>query len=172
MMYRCLSLDMRLSIQGFRLNSALFAYILWVVTLLGAPSAWAAAAANDSFYSSKLITGGSGTVTGNNTDATQELNEPAHAGNPGGASLWYTWHCSSGGTFDLSVTDATFGYALAVYMGKTLETLTPIASAPNSSVSFDLSPGTVYRIADASKPFGTTIVVNGDTAEIKLKSGK
>lgn len=155
MMYRCLSLDMRLSIQGFRLNNAVFAYILWFITLIGAPSAWAAAAANDSFYSSKLITGGSGTVTGNNTDATQEVDEPAHAGNPGGASLWYTWHCSSGGTFDLRVTDATFGYALAVYVGKTLETLTPIASAPNSSVSFDLSPGTVYRIAvdglDAAK---------------------
>jgi hypothetical protein len=27
-------------------------------------------------------------------------------------------------------------------------------------------------LADLSRPFGTTVVVNGDMAEIKLKSGK
>jgi poly-gamma-glutamate capsule biosynthesis protein CapA/YwtB (metallophosphatase superfamily) len=30
----------------------------------------------------------------------------------------------------------------------------------------------LLRLADASKPFGTTLEVNGDTAEIKLKAGK
>ena len=28
------------------------------------------------------------------------------------------------------------------------------------------------RLADLSRPFGTTVVVNGDMAEIKLKSGR
>jgi hypothetical protein len=29
----------------------------------------------------------------------------------------------------------------------------------------------LQRLADASKPFGTTVEIKGDTAEIKLKSG-
>jgi hypothetical protein len=29
----------------------------------------------------------------------------------------------------------------------------------------------LQRLADESKPFGTTVEVNGDTAEIRLKSG-
>jgi len=29
----------------------------------------------------------------------------------------------------------------------------------------------LQRLADASKPFGTTVEVKGDTAEIKLKAG-
>jgi hypothetical protein len=28
----------------------------------------------------------------------------------------------------------------------------------------------LQRLADASKPFGTTVEINGDTAEIKLKA--
>lgn len=114
--------------------------------LLGQP-AQAAAPINDNFGNSKLLTGGSGLIAGDTTLASQEGGEPDHAGNPASKSLWYVWHCSSGGTLTLSVVDNTFSFALAVYTGQTLDTLTPVASTRNTSLSISLIPGTVYRIA-------------------------
>lgn len=102
---------------------------------------------NDNFLNGKLITGGSGTIAASNVDASKEDGEPAHAGNAGGKSVWYLWHCSSGGTVEFAIQDATFPYALAIYIEKSLDSLTPIASALNSSVGFQLVPGQVYRIA-------------------------
>lgn len=102
--------------------------------------------ANDSFTGAKLITGGVGTIAGSNVDASKENGEPDHAGNPGGRSVWYFWHCSSGGTFEVGVESASFGYLLAVYIEKTVDALTPIASGINSSVTFQLAPGQVYRV--------------------------
>jgi hypothetical protein len=118
-----------------------------LISLALTVGSYAAIPSNDSFLNGKLITGGLGTLSASNVDASKEEGEPAHAGNAGGKSVWYLWHCSSGGTVDFSVQDATFGYALAIYVEKTLESLTPIASGLNSSVSFQLAPGQVYRIA-------------------------
>lgn len=144
---RCCSIVALSGANAARPTGALLIFSLCLAIGLGVGSANAAAPPNDSFYSSKVIMGGSGSVAGNNAEATQELNEPAHAGGLGGASVWYTWYCSSAGTCDFSLNDAGFSYAIAVYVGKTLDTLTPVASAQNSSVGIDLSPGTVYRIA-------------------------
>ena len=52
-------------------------------------SAWAAAPANDNFADAELITILQGSVTGSNIDATREDGEPDHAGNQGGASVWW-----------------------------------------------------------------------------------
>lgn len=110
---------------------------------------WAGAAVptNDGFSAAKLVTGAVETIAGSTLGATKDPGEPDHAGNAGGKSVWYLWHCSSGGTFDLSLSDATFGYLLAVYTGSSIDTLTPIASAQSSSVNITLVPGVVYRIA-------------------------
>src|SRR5262249_42560947 len=43
---------------------------------------------NDNFNNALVISGNSGTVVGNNKDATKELSEPNHAGGAGGASVW------------------------------------------------------------------------------------
>jgi hypothetical protein len=118
-----------------------------VLLVVGARVAPGAPPVNDGFTSAKLITGGVGTLAGSNVEATKEAGEPDHAGNAGGKSLWYIWHCSSGGTFDLSISDATFPYLLAIYNGSAFDTLTPIASAQSSSVNISLVPGMVYRIA-------------------------
>ncbi|MBI1839972.1 MAG: immunoglobulin domain-containing protein [Verrucomicrobia bacterium] len=110
-------------------------------------SAVAAPPPNDNFASARLLTGGSGSVAGTNEEATREADELDHAGNPGGKSVWYVWHCSSGGTLSVALVNAGFGYALAVYTGKSMDSLTPITSSQSSSLSLSLTPGTVYRIA-------------------------
>src|SRR5581483_1636061 len=51
----------------------------------------ATAAANDDFADRIRISGASGSIDGTNLGASKEDAEPAHAGNPGGASVWYRW---------------------------------------------------------------------------------
>lgn len=117
----------------------------------------AAIPSNDGFSSPKLIAGRTGTVVDSNAEATAEPGEPNHADIPANHSVWYTWHCSSGGTFDVRIAEASFSYVVAVYSGKTLDALTPLASAKNTSVSVDLVPGMVYLIAvDAAENLGGT----------------
>jgi hypothetical protein len=95
-----------------------------------------------------------------NTGATKQAGEPEHAGDRGGASVWFTWKSSESGSAQLSACGATFGTLLAVYTGSTVGGLTPVAasrdpqspactlvgSAPGE-VSFNVDAGTVYRIA-------------------------
>ena len=128
---------------GFRAGAWLVACLLG----LFATDSHAAAPVNDNFGNSKLLTGGSGVVFGENTLATSEGAEPEHAASPASKSLWYVWHCSSGGTLSLSLTDATLGFAMAVYTGQSIESLAPVAAVRNTSLSLSLVPGTVYRIA-------------------------
>lgn len=95
-----------------------------------------------------------------NTGATKQAGEPDHAGNRGGASVWFTMKPSESGSAQLSACGATFQTLLAVYTGSTLSTLTPVAASQNpqspgctldgstlGEVSFNVDAGTVYRIA-------------------------
>ena len=128
-----------------QLRFALFAVLVGFFTT--ASLVLTAAPANDNFASARLLTGAQGSSSGINDEASRELDEPDHAGNTGGKSVWYVWHCSSGGILSLSVANASFGYSLAVYTGKTLSALTPIVAAQNASLTLGLTPGTVYRVA-------------------------
>ena len=118
-----------------------------LILLLCAIDAFAGAPANDPFASSRLITGGSGAITGTTDNASTEAGEPSHASGASGRSVWYSWHCSSGGTLDLSLSGTQSGYVIAVYSGTSLDSLTPIASSQNQSLRIQLVPGMVYRIA-------------------------
>jgi len=65
-----------------------------VATLLLAAfagSAPAAAPANDRFASAQPISGETGSVSGNNTEATAEPGEPSHTGWDAAYSVWYRW---------------------------------------------------------------------------------
>lgn len=88
-------------------------------------------------------------VWGYNWQATKELGEPAHAGDPGGASVWYSWTAPGSGT-------AAFypccgpEFLVGVYTGSSLGALTPVittAGPPGGAVTADVSAGTTYRIA-------------------------
>lgn len=110
-------------------------------------------AINDNFNSAVTVLGTSGTVYGYNVAATKEVNEPNHAGNSGGRSLWWKWTASYNGSVTVTTAGSSFDTLLGVYTGTNLATLTTLASNNNapslntSAVTFTAATGTVYQIA-------------------------
>jgi hypothetical protein len=88
-------------------------------------------------------------VSGYNWGATKQAGEPDHAGDPGGASVWYAWTPSESGEAWISLQTPGGPKLLALYKGSTLGDLIPIASSAESFPSFsaDVIAGTEYRIA-------------------------
>jgi thiol-disulfide isomerase/thioredoxin len=115
---------------------------------------------NDQFSNAIQLTGANVLVTGSNAGATKEPGEPDHAGNPGGKSVWWYWQAPQSGYVTIStggsVSDLYGGpldTVLGVYVGLSVSNLTEIASNDDgptdltSLVSFQVTAGTVYRIA-------------------------
>jgi Ca2+-binding RTX toxin-like protein len=108
--------------------------------------------ANDSFSAAEVIEGTPGSTFGESFKATKEAGEPVHAGNPGGASLWYRWVAPENGEFAFATEGFDFDTLLAVYTGTGVAALTEIASNDDwirfdSRVAFDAIAGTEYRVA-------------------------
>lgn len=109
--------------------------------------------ANDHFSAATLLSGSAGTVYGATVGATKETGEPNHAGNTGGASVWYLWTAPSGDSVSFNTIGSTFDTLLAVYTGSSLSGLTLVAQNNNdgstlqSRVAFTPVSGTTYRIA-------------------------
>ncbi len=125
--------------------------------------------ANDKFAARYSITTPSVIVTGaSNTHATKETGEPAHAGNAGGKSVWWTWTAPSAGTVTLSTVNSTFDTLLAVYTGTSVGALVPVAQNDNaadnvttSALTFTAVSGQRYQIAvDGKDGAGGTIALN------------
>jgi hypothetical protein len=110
--------------------------------------------ANDPFASAQLLEGPSGSVLGTNLNATKETGEASHAGNSGGASVWYTWTAPSSGLLRLSTAGSACDTLLAVYTRSSLSALAPVMGGSNddsagstSSVSVEVAAGTTYFVA-------------------------
>lgn len=109
--------------------------------------------ANDDFQSATVITGTSGTATGSNIDATEEIFEPNHAGNRGGKSVWWSWTPTTSGSATITTTGSSFDTLLAAYTGTSVGLLTRIVAnddsgrSRQSSITFNATAGTTYRIA-------------------------
>jgi hypothetical protein len=139
---------MRRCVVGSLIGAALVAAVF-------AASALAASPVNDNFSSAVKISGSSGTVTGSNVGATKETGEPNHAGNAGGASVWYTWTAPSSGQVTITTAGSSFDTLLGVYTGSSVDSLTEVASNDDanfptdstSSVTFNAVNKTVYAIA-------------------------
>ncbi len=92
---------------------------------------------------------------GDNVEATGETNEPAHfsAGSLPLQSVWFKWKAPRNGTAVMRTNGSDFDTILAVYRGKRLARLSPIAANDDnggsltSRVSFDASRDVTYRIA-------------------------
>lgn len=115
---------------------------------------------NNDFSAALSLGSGTNLLTATtNLDATKELGEPDHAGDPGGKSLWHSWTAPGNGTtlVDLCGSDFEFDTLLAVYVGGDVTALTPVASnddspgcgpdGAQSSLSFAATGGITYRIA-------------------------
>ena len=114
---------------------------------------WAPTPANDNFANGQAINGSVGSVNGSSLGATKETNEPDHAANRGGNSIWYHWTAPSSAPVTIDTQGSGFDTLLAVYTGGSVGALTPIASSDDtttnvqSRVSFSAAAGTTYRIA-------------------------
>ena len=119
--------------------------------------------ASDTFEDAGSLTGDIGIADGNNTNATVEPNEPAHAGNGGPYhSVWWDWQGAAGAfaienaegdALLIDTSGSDFDTVLAVYTGLTVSNLTVVATNDNaeagietSEVYFQYSPGENYHI--------------------------
>ncbi|HEV2799129.1 MAG TPA: LpqB family beta-propeller domain-containing protein [Pyrinomonadaceae bacterium] len=114
------------------------------------------APANDNFADAQNISGDTGSVSVDNTDATAETGEPDHAGHAAGLSVWYRWQPTTSGNVTFDTLDPAGVYidtVLSVYTGSSVSALTEVASNDDASsyiysaVSFEATASTVYYIA-------------------------
>jgi hypothetical protein len=109
--------------------------------------------ANDNFNAAFAISGSQGATNGNNIRGTKETGEPNHAGNVGGASVWYKWTAPTNGSVTMETVNNDFPTLLAVYTGTAVSSLTSVASNNGSAgdgasqVIFTALAGTNYEIA-------------------------
>jgi hypothetical protein len=133
--------------------------------------------ANDLFANALTIEGSSGNLTGNNSGATFEPGEPAHADAPAFKSLWYRWTAPENGIWTFDTLGSAFDTTLAVYTGNTLPELLLVISnddaqgSTSSSVSFVAFANSDYHIAvdgfgDASGSLGLNWTFSGDLPQI------
>lgn len=126
------------------------------------------AAANDAFAAATTLSGDSGSASGWNHNATKEASEPAHAGDSGGKSVWWTWTASATGTLNLHTHGSGFDTLLAVYTGSAVNSLAQTAANDNdggagstSGLGFHANAGTAYRIAVDGKAAAAGGIVMG-----------
>jgi hypothetical protein len=122
------------------------------------------APANDNFANAQGISGGSGTVTGTNVNATTQAGEPG----PGGASVWYAWTVAQGGVVQIDTCGSSFSPSVVLYTGSAVNALTPLASSTvgvfcgatgtsiaGIQVNVPASGGTIYIAVDGGTPTNT-----------------
>ncbi|RQH34516.1 hypothetical protein D5R40_20630 [Okeania hirsuta] len=124
--------------------------------------------ANDDFADRISLSGSQINETATNENATVELEEPLHAGNDGGASLWWSWTAPNDGTLTVNTGGSDFDTILAAYTGSSLSNLTEIDSNDDSvnyglqsEILFDVVEGETYNIAVDG--------FNGDFGNINLE---
>ena len=126
----------------------------------GPTQGWSAARPpNDKRANATLLSGLSGSVSGDSAMATLESVEPQHGGFPdAGKSLWWRWTApvSAPVTFDTQGS-GSFDAVLAIYTNSVGETLSRVADAERGTnafaqVRFDAVAGETYLIAVAGRP--------------------
>jgi hypothetical protein len=132
---------------------------------------------NDNFAQAQVLTGPSGRVSGTDVGASKEPGEPDHAGQPGGASVWYSWTAPYDGKATFNTCASSFDTVLAAYTGDApLDTLTEVASDDDSCGSnggsrivFDATAATTYHIAvDGLDATGTFDLAWGEARPHKV----
>jgi len=110
--------------------------------------------AND-LWSNAIAIANIGTdLLGTNTHTTAEPNEPLHAENGAGRSVWWSWQASINGIITATTAGSGFDTVLAIYTGTNVSALSQVganddAGSTNrsSQVSFSAVAGTKYYIA-------------------------
>ena len=107
---------------------------------------------NDNFVNRIILSGNSGSSTGNNVGATTESGEPIQSGTTN--SVWWSWTAPASGNIVFDTINSSFDTYLYVYTGNSVNSLTLITSNDDigggslaSKVSFAVTAGTTYYIA-------------------------
>ena len=138
----------RLSTRGVNITDPRNSLVKPRIDLLAALGA-----VNDGFSSAVALPSQSGSAYAYTIDASKESNEPNHAGNSGGKSVWWNWTAPYTGQINLNTTGSDFNTLLAVYTGGSIVALSLVAENDNvppsttSAVNFTAQAGTTYRIA-------------------------
>ena len=137
--------------MSVRLTAAL---VLSAAMFLFLAAAAQAAPANDNFADAELLTGPPASTTGSNVDATTEVDEPDHNGNPAeGHSVWYKWVAPSTGPVTVDLSGSDYNTYLAVYTGTTLLSLSLVEDdyvsgvGSSSKLGFTATSAETYWIA-------------------------
>ena len=109
--------------------------------------------ANDDVADARILSGGGGSVSSANTDATIEDGEPPHAGLGPHASVWFSWTPASSGEITFDTLGSTFDTVLAAYTGTPFGGLTSVAGSDDadppelhSRITFEATAGTRYLV--------------------------
>lgn len=91
---------------------------------------------------------------GNTAAASDQDDEPTHAGNYGGKSVWFYWVAPYSGTVTFTTAGSRFDTLLAAYRGNSLENLVRVVSNDDASQSdstsairFNAAAGSGYFLA-------------------------
>ncbi|MBI5766349.1 MAG: PQQ-binding-like beta-propeller repeat protein [Verrucomicrobia bacterium] len=127
---------------------------------------------NDAFAERARLIGDNFLVRSNNTGAASEPGEPAHAGLPGGTSLWWEWTPSTTAAVRVTTTGSSYDTLLAIYTAlpgapalSLSNGLTPVASNDNdgpattSRIDFTAQAGVTYLIAVDGKNGATGLTL-------------
>ena len=131
--------------------------VIAVSSIVAGTPAWATAPGNDNFSAATVLTASLPIdASVSNAEATKEPGEPAHGGDAGGASVWFSWTPSVSGAVVIDTCDSLYWVNLGVYTGTGVDSLTAAGAAPElcedslgSSRLIRLAAvaGTTYRIA-------------------------
>ena len=109
---------------------------------------------NDDFANAFTLANTNQAINASNIGATKEPGEPAHGGDDGGASVWWTWTAPASGRVVISATPISgLTPTIGVYTGNAVSNLVTIASGVGWSTTasayavFDTIAGTAYAIA-------------------------
>jgi hypothetical protein len=139
--------------------------VLVAAALLAPGAALAAPPANDDFAGAAPLEGEAPNAEGTTVGATGQAGEPRHGGEPGGASVWYSWTATRSRIAHLELCSGGWDGVVAVYAGSALTQLVPLGSGFSESgrcgfTAFRATAGMTYRLA-----------VDGRTVEGILERG-
>lgn len=110
--------------------------------------------AADNFANARRIYGAAGLSVTENFNATLETDEPPHAGDRGGKSIWFRWTAPTSFRVVFKTSGSNFDTLLAVYTGENFSTpLTEVASNDDddqlstSRVTLEATAGVTYHLA-------------------------
>lgn len=126
----------------------------------------AARPANNNFVNAVTLSGSSGVATGLSLLANKEVGEPNHAGNVGGASVWWKWVAPAAGQLTIDTHGSNYDTLLAMYKGASLSTMSEIASNDNDGTSGNVSGLLMQTVANQTYFFAVDGVngVSGNPA--------